>query len=147
VGIKYETVLGHSKTRRITGTSSKLLIELHKGLKFYFFSQIKYSKVLCQFFSKKKSFIFFLFLKTQVRVSYASLQIELMMQQNEMCLCNDVKMELTNLHGGGLMTQVSSKKYMSNCCTTAGQCNLEWSVHPFISLSTSSCWKNVEDVL
>lgn len=34
-------------------------------------------------------------------------------------LCNDVKMELTCLHGGGLMADVS-KKYMYNCYATAG---------------------------
>lgn len=62
--------------------------------------------------AKKKSLIFFLLLKTQIVVSDTGLQNELTMCQNEMCLCKDVKMEPTWLHGGVLMNDISKKIYV-----------------------------------
>lgn len=60
--------------------------------------------------AKKKSLIFFLLFKTQIVVSDTGLQNELTMCLNEMCLCKDIKMELTWLHGGGLMNDIPFKK-------------------------------------
>jgi hypothetical protein len=60
--------------------------------------------------AKKKYLIFFLLFKTRIVVSDTGLQNELTMCQNEMILCKDVKMELTWLHGGGLMNDIPSKK-------------------------------------
>jgi hypothetical protein len=57
-------------------------------------------------FSAKKSLIFFLLFKIQIVVSDTGLQNGLIMCQNEMCLCKDVKMELIWLHGGGLMNDI-----------------------------------------
>jgi len=43
-----------------------------------------------------------------------------MMCQNEMCLGSDVKVELTWLHGCGLINDNHLKKYISNWDTIAG---------------------------
>jgi hypothetical protein len=50
-------------------------------------------------------------------------------------------MELTWLHGGGLMNEISKKMYvyLLYYCKS--------SLHLIISLSTSSCWENKKKVL
>jgi hypothetical protein len=95
--------------------------------------------------AKKKSLIFFLLFKIQIVVSDTGLQNELIMCHNEMCWCNDVKMELTWLHGGGLMNDCHLKKYMSNCYTTAGGPYIQlfpWVHHLVGKISKMCCRSN-----
>jgi hypothetical protein len=55
---------------------------------------------------------------------------KLTVQQNEMFYHSDVKMELTNLHEDGLMTEESFKDYVPNFCAIAVQYIQEWNGFP-----------------
>jgi hypothetical protein len=174
VEIEYKTVLGHSKTRWLSLIPAlDHFIELYDGLKSYFLTQDKCLNILYKFFSNRKSFIFLLFLKTQMKMFSDAIQriereeatgfevkkeidlliMKLRMRQNKMFLHGDVKMELENLRKEGLMTEKSFKNCVSNFYSTAVQYIQEWSLHPvsvfakmeWVSLSTSFSWENISE--
>lgn len=160
VDIEYKTVLGASNTRWLSlQPALNRFVDMYEGLKSYFLSQDKCPHVLYEFFNNRKHFVFFLFLKAQLKMfSDAILRIEreeatgfevkkeidvlimkLNMRQKEFFLTGDVKEELKTLLEEDLITEDLFKKYIGDFYTTAIEYIKEWSSDQF-SVFTKMEW-------
>lgn len=172
VEIEYKNVLGYSKTRWLSlEPALNRFIEMYDGLKSYFLSQNKCPNVLLQFFNNRVSFVFLLFLKSQLKLfSHSILEIEseettafevksqidhlvmkLSMRKEEMFLTSEVKAELKQLEEEDLITSDSFMNTVSNFYATAIDYIKEWSLEQFsicmkmewVSLRTSLPWEKI----
>ncbi|BFZ18203.1 hypothetical protein BsWGS_21242 [Bradybaena similaris] len=176
VGTEYDTVLGKSKTRWLSlEPALTRFIDMYEPLKSYFLSQDRCPHILFCFFNDRTSFIYLLFLKTQLKLfSQATMEIEkedrtafevkhhinilimkLAMRHSEVFLTSDVQAEMRSLVDEGVMTSDSFQTMVLQFYTTAMEYIREWSHEPlgmcakmeWASLRVPFSWENIIESL